>query len=194
MEPHIPDNLDDLFDQAGSEGAARAAHASASLKQQRFEESVVRKLLQKLDLTEMIGPLRKEAKDAFGEAKLLFSCFYQSHPGFPWRLYCQKLPFMHQVTQVDMFRRFSTLPVFKRYSELHAEDGTGKPVVLVFDWPTPENAEKVEGLGHMAMHNLPLDHDCPYTRFRRRFMTDPPQTVHVMRYADLLEGLAWKPS
>jgi hypothetical protein len=190
MQPHIPEDLDDSWPAIGAD----TARASREAVQDRFEESAVRRLLASVGLTGVLASLKKQQHEFTGQDNLLFARFYHTNPSFPVRLYFRKIPYMHQVTQVDLFQRFSTTQLFRCYEEVHERDNTGKPVGLVFDWPAPENAAKPRGLGMMIVHNLPLDHDCPHTRFSRRFMTEPPQTVHVMRYGDFLEGLEWRPN
>lgn len=194
MNPSIPDDIEDMWDEAGQDAEqALAAQESADARQQRFEEVAVRQLLSHLRLSGMAAALRKRCKERTGQDKLLFSTFLDHYPAFPLSLYFQKIPFMHQVTQVTLFKRLSRLPLFKAFEEAHERDDTGKPVGLVFDWPSPEGATKVEGLSRCVIHNMMLPQDSPHTRFSRRFMTDPPQTVHIMQYKDLLEGLNWSP-
>lgn len=194
MKPNIPENIEEMWDDIGaSRDQAMQALNSAEMRQQRFEETAVRRLLARYGLSALASTLKKRCREVTGQNKLLFLQFAIEHPTFPVLLHFKKIPYMHKVTQVDMFRRFSTTALFKAYEEVYEQHDEDKPVGLVFDWPTPETAEKVQGLGLMVIHNLMLPQDCEHTRFSRRFMTNPPQTVHVMRYADFLEGLAWTP-
>lgn len=195
MKPEIPEDLDEMFAKAGGAVRARQNAESEALRQQRYEESVLRKVLKRFGLAHEVNVIKRRCEERTGQFKLIFHWFLDAHETFPVYLFTRKIPYMHKITQVDLYRRFTSCPFFKAYDEaVDMLPATwGKPAGLVFDWPAPGQAESSQGLATMIVHNRELSHDYPYTRFTRRIMTDPPQSVHVERFADFLEGLAWVP-
>lgn len=189
----MPFNPDDIMDDLDREIQAQVFAESNANRQIRFEETCMNKLLAKFALSAASGRLKSACRTATGQYKLTFEWFEQEYPSFPVRIHFRKMPFTHKINFSDLFKRMTKLPFVEDFMELSDSQDDGRPTALVFSWAAMKDAELREGVGTTVIHNMAGGIDIRGTTINRRILTDPPQTLVVMPYADFLDGLKWRP-
>lgn len=93
-------NLNDPFDEALEDSDERFVGANAGYRQKRWEERVVKRLVQAhvgaTDAALVIREMKGEVSERTDSSTLTFDQFISFYPSFPVWLVCQPIPYAHQ--------------------------------------------------------------------------------------------------
>jgi hypothetical protein len=114
-------------------------------KAQAYDERIIKFLITRLGLEEHIQEIRQQVKEVTGTPGLNREIFKDYFPSFPVNILPVRIPYLHQVTIADLYKRFTKTPVGKAISE-YALDYIAESLhfALVFNWPD---------IGVMCLHN-----------------------------------------
>lgn len=184
--------MDDIFDEIHK---AVDPEINKQLKQVRWEEAMVKRLLRFYGLSQLEPSLRTLCHDATGEDRLQFCWFMYEYPDFPVWLTAEKVPFSFDMRFTQMVRQGLKLKVFELMEQNRDQapsywNDAGQPVGLVF--------ELLHTGGRGAMW---VAHDCyrPARRRAFRYLVEDP-LARTSRFFVLdsfeifLESLQWEPS
>ena len=108
---------------------------------------MVRKVLKHFGINITGAALRQSAGE-FGESDLAtFSWFVHEFPSFPVMLGARFIPYVHEITLADLYKRISRTKIYSAYEELRAaapDDSAEGKIGLIFHWPD---------LGDMVLHD-----------------------------------------
>lgn len=117
---------DVLGDDGGLERHIAAREAS-------WEETAVRTVLRWLGLCS-IGQLRQAAKDlGLENDKVGFAALHGIYYDLPCVFVASRVPYVHQITLLDLAKRFTKTSVFRAWEV--CEEQMGPQSVMVFPWP-----------------------------------------------------------
>jgi len=115
-------------------------------KHDAFEESVIKKIFAYYNMKEKVAELRRKCQEVTGSPRLCFEILEELYPDFNVRLFSRSVPYVHHVTLIDLFKRFTKTLIWKEYES--CLDLFGVPAYaksgLAFNMP---------GVGVMVMHN-----------------------------------------
>ncbi len=114
-------------------------------KQVRCEDRMVRFLLSRLKASALAKDLRIKAKAVTGVDNLTFAMFSEEFSDFPVSMGARDIPYLHQLTFTDLWKRFTKTNIFVAYQNLQDElEHTDRPCALFFNWPQ---------VGGLVLHN-----------------------------------------
>jgi len=97
-------NRDEFFENLFNE-TTPAAEDIKALRQLAYEERVIKRVFTECGIQPASwGFMAKNCRDATGQVKLNFDWFNSAYPGFPCPLIGKRIPFLHKVTLVDLFK------------------------------------------------------------------------------------------
>lgn len=158
------------------------------LSQARWEESVVKRILNRVNKPEAIKELARRVKDLTGESRLFFSEFQEMFPSFPLWLHCYKIPYVFQTTVEELFKKPTKTKLYKQWLDsvdMTPEAWVGMPVGVVFEWLHSGGQFKI-------IHNY-SGMETRNTRITLPF-DETYGLVHIQNLDGLLEEINWSPS
>lgn len=125
-----------------------------AIKQQTFQETVVKRLLRAAGVTVAVAKEKAIAMENTGSTSIGFDWFAEKYPAFPMLLLAQKIPYTHQTMIADLYgkNRFKSLPWWKEYEkqvEHNGYDLRTVSVAMMFNLPGAKDASI------MVLHNQP---------------------------------------
>lgn len=154
-------------------------------KNSSYEERILKQVMSAIGVREKISLLKSRCQEVTGSYNLNWDWFNDEFPTFPVRLMVRSIPYVHTVTLLDLFQRFSKTPIYKGYCDaidLYGESDA-KADGLVFNWP---------GVGSMCFHTFRVDFDTSESRFSRRI---GEKTFVLEKLGSLLDSVleVWSP-
>ena len=151
MDPHKLDPLarnDAFFKQMQGPDGAAIREQKETERQENYEARQVLRFLQEAGCKLSRAVLEQQAKADLGEPNITFTWLQSKYPRFPVRLFAEKLRYVHEITVVELFTRFTKLPFIGAFDEKARANGVDlrtRAAGLIFEWP---------GLGAVVLHNL----------------------------------------
>lgn len=120
------------------DGMVKGPHPNDGRRDQRWEESVVKRILKAGGHAQMIHELLRESAETTDEARLYFDTFLEAFPDFPVWLHCRKIPYMYQTALDELLdpRQAKRSKIYRAYSKARDEvpgHWDDRPVGLVFE-------------------------------------------------------------
>lgn len=116
-------------------------------KHDNYEETIIKKILKHMGAERRVKEIAARCHEVTGKNSLKWEIFEEEYPFFPVRLIPRSVPYVHKITVVDLYKRFTSTPIWKAFDDGYSELGlspTTHCVGLVFNYP---------GIGTMVLHN-----------------------------------------
>lgn len=142
------ERTDMFFEQMTGPDAATLRQAKEDARNENYEARQVANILRKAGCKLSAAQMVKAAEAATGEPQVTFAWLQQLYPQFPVRLFAQKIKYVHEITIVDLYKKFTKLSCMNVLQEMvtaNAIDIKTRNVGLIFELP---------GLGAVVLHNL----------------------------------------
>ncbi len=151
-------------------------------KNAAYEEKLLKYVLTYFGAQAKISELKHQCQLVTGMSSLNWEWFISAFPEFPVRLLIRSVPYVHQITVVDLFARFTKTSICKAFDEatsLFGVDPEIDCVAMIFNWP---------GLGTMAMHNYQTKIGESETKIMRQLYTSKLNFV-IEKLSSLLDNI-----
>ena len=114
------ESLDKLYDEQVKAQSQQSLDEWIASKESNYEHRMVKHVLTKLGLSDNITALLLEYRSMTGdkEAGLNFNWFNSKYPNFPIKLSSTSWAKSHEISIADLYKRFTTTVVYKKYMEL----------------------------------------------------------------------------
>lgn len=142
------ERTEQFFAQMNGPDAETLRQAKEDERNENYETRQVAAILRKVGCKISLAQMTNMAKDLTGEPKVTFAWLRMQYPRFPISLFAQKIKYVHEITIVDLYQRFTTLPCMKAlqgFAEGAALDPKKINIGLIFELP---------GLGAVILHNM----------------------------------------
>lgn len=104
------------------------------IQQENWEDKVVKHLFSSKNLLAEYKQLVNEKRQKGAGWILTFDDFYKVHPEFPVYLFCQKIPYIHEMTFEQLFKKPEKTKLVKAFINVNTDLEEGKLYGLVFEW------------------------------------------------------------